>query len=211
VLVGALLMASPAAFAVPTAQAGVLVDTAVGCDSYGFERPFDRWADPFEYVLVPDGSFERRARGWQLTGGARVAAGNETYYVHRRGERRSLQLRGNSVATSPAMCVQASVVAPALYPTIRFFARNMGAASSTLQVDVRFEDLAGDVQVAPIAILAAPARWMPTVPILVVANLLPNLGDPLLGESAVAFNFSSLGNGGYWRIDDVYVDPYRSR
>jgi hypothetical protein len=217
VLFGALLVAAPIAFAVPTAQAGVLVDTAVGCDNYRFERPFDRWADPFNYVLVPNGTFERSAQGWQLTAGVRVVPGNEAYYVHRRGERRSLRLGGsNAVANSPAMCVQAGVLPIELYPTMRFFARNLGAVSSTLRVDVRFEGPDGDVLVAPIALLHgserwASTRWEPTDPIAVVANLLPNLGDPLLGESAVAFRFSPQDNDGDWRIDDVYVDPYRSR
>lgn len=207
-------MASPIAFAVPTAQAGVLVDSAVGCDSYRFEHPFERWADPFEYVLVPDGTFERRARGWQRTAGARLVYDNERYFVHRRGERLSLRLRGNSVATSPAMCVQASVVNPALYPTIRFFVRNTGAANATLKVEVLFEDIDQNIQVAPVGpqfLLTGFTQWQPTDPILVVPNLLPNLGDPLSGQSAVAFRFSPQGGGGDWRIDDVYVDPYRSR
>jgi hypothetical protein len=39
----------------------------------------------------------------------------------------------------------------------------------------------------------------------IVVNLLPLLpGD----HTAVAFRFSTAGN---WQIDDVYVDPYRSR
>jgi hypothetical protein len=109
------------------------------------------------------------------------------------------------------MCVEASVPQLTLYPTMRFFARNRGGSNSALQVEVLFEDISGTIQNLPIGVLTASERWEPTVPIPVVANLLPNLGDPLLGQSAVAFSFSPLDNTGEWRIDDVYVDPYRSR
>jgi hypothetical protein len=40
----------------------------------------------------------------------------------------------------------------------------------------------------------------------IVANLLPLLpGD----HTPVAFRFTPVGLGGDWRIDDLYVDPYR--
>lgn len=64
-------------------------------------RPFKRFGDPARYVLVPDGGFERRARGWSLAGGARVVAGNEPYHVGSRRDRRSLRLPAGASATSP--------------------------------------------------------------------------------------------------------------
>ena len=46
--------------------------------------------------------------------------------------------------------------------------------------------------------------WQPTLPMTVVANLLPLLP----GEHApVQFRFTPLLGG--WQIDDVYVDPMR--
>jgi len=56
------------------------------------------------------------------------------------------------------------------------------------------------------------ARMLPrlrrTGPVLAVlaANLLATLGN---GRAAVAFTFTPVT--GNWRVDDVYVDPYRQR
>ena len=198
-----------------SAGAGTLVDTATNCNRYLLEQPFLRFGDPFEYVLAPNGTFERAARGWTLTGGARVVPGNESFYVHRRGERRSLQLRAGSSATSPSMCVGIE------YPTLRTFALNRRSSLSTLAVEVLFEDpigvgclssggilQPGDICALTIGLLAASNEWEPTIPLPIVANLLPLLPD---NRTAVAFRFSPQDAAGDWRIDDVYVDPYRSR
>jgi hypothetical protein len=186
----------------PAAQAGVLVTEAASCDTYVFEEPFVRWLDPASYVLTPDGTFERGARGWTLSGGARVIKGNEPYYVHRRRESHLLWLPSGSSATTPAMCVGIE------YPTLRTFALNRRFVQSALQVEVLFEDVLGDVQSLPIALLNASSTWEPTPPMPVVANLLPLLPN---NRTAVAFRFSPQDAAGDWRIDDVYVDPYRSR
>jgi hypothetical protein len=49
--------------------------------------------------------------------------------------------------------------------------------------------------------------WHPSLPLPVVANLLPLLPND---RTAVAFRFTPL-LGGEWQIDDIYVDPYRAR
>jgi hypothetical protein len=196
------------------ASAGILVDTATNCNTYTFEQPFVRWADEFDYVLSPDGTFERRARGWTLAGGARVVPGNESYRVHRRTDSRSLFLPAGSSATSPSMCVGIE------YPTLRAFALNRRSPLSILQVEVLFEDPVGtgcpaggildpgDICRLTIGTLTASSRWGPTIPLPVVANLLPLLPD---NRTAIAFRFSPQDAAGDWRIDDVYVDPYRTR
>jgi hypothetical protein len=196
----ALVAAAALAIGTPSAQAGVLVRTAVSCDSYQFELPFVPWGDPASYVLAPNGGVERRASGWTLTGEAEPVSGNESYYVHRRTDSKSLSLPAGSSATTRAMC------AGIFHPTLRFFARNRGEATSTLQVEVLFEDAKGKVQSLQIGLVTASIRWEPTLPLPVVANLLPLLpGD----HTAIAFRFSPLDDTGDWRIDDVYLDPYR--
>jgi hypothetical protein len=189
-----------AVFGVPAARAGVLADLAVSCDTYFLKQPFQQWSDSANYVLAPEGGFERRARGWTLTGRTRLMTDNESYYANRRSDIRSLQLLAGSSATSPAMCVGLE------NPTVRLFARNRRAASSVLRVEVLFEDVLGNVQSLNIGLLTASSRWAATIPMPIVANLLPVLPD---GNSAVAFRFSPQDSSGDWRIDDVYVDPYR--
>ena len=185
--------------AAPSARAGVLVASAPDCRDQVLEQPFVPWLDPASYVLVPDGDLSAGGAGWQLSG-ASIAKENEPYHVHGAGPPRSIALPPGSSATSPALCVGL------LHPTLRFFARNAGTTLGTLRVEVLFEDAVGDVHALPIGQVVGHRAWSPTLPMPVIANLLPLLPDQ---HTAVAFRFTSSGPGSSWRIDDVYVDPYR--
>jgi hypothetical protein len=184
-----------------TAQAGPLVQSATSCEDQTFEQPFLPWADVANYVLAPNGTFEQGATRWTLSGGADVVGGNESYYVHGSGEASSLALPAGAVATSDSMCVGIE------HPTLRLFARNTGAHLSTLTVNVLFEDAAGSVHALTIGRLTAGSGWQPSAVMPIVVNLLPLLPGE---RTAVAFRFSASA-GGAWQVDDVYVDPYRSR
>jgi hypothetical protein len=186
----ALTVASPA-------QAGVLVSSAPDCNSESLSQPFLRWVDPLSYTLVPGGDFEAGSPAWTLRGGAAVKAGNEPYYLNGAGDSSSLGLPAGGSATSAAVCVGID------HPVLRLMAR--GPLLSTLKVDVLFETSTGAVLSAPIGVVTGGA-WAPTLPMTVVANLLPLLpGD----NTAVAFRFTPVG--GSWQIDDVYVDPWNRR
>lgn len=188
------------ALGAPAAQAGPLVSSATDCDDQAYEQPFLPWADPASYVLAPNGNVENGDADWALSGAAAVVSGNESYYVHGAGESSSLRLQGGSSATTASMCVGIE------HPTIRFFARNAGSQFSTLRVDVLFEDAAGQVHALSIGTVGGGSSWQPTLPAPVVANLLPLLPNE---RTAVAFRFTPQGYGSDWRIDDVYVDPWR--
>jgi hypothetical protein len=189
------------AFSASSAHAGFLVSTATDCNTYELQEPFLRWLDPASYVLAPDGGFERRGQNWTLTGDARAVQRNESFYVQSRRDTKSLLLRPGSSATSPSMCVGIE------YPTLRMFASSR-RPTSILLVEVLFEDALGNIQSLPIATLTASMRWSPTIPMPVVANLLPLLPE---NRTAVAFRFTPQNATGDWWIDDVYVDPYRAR
>lgn len=186
------------AVAAPSAQAGLLVNTAPDCDAQSLSKPFLPWLDPANYTLAPGGDFESDT--WELRGGAAVVSGNSSHYVGSSSDSHSLSLPRGSSATSPTICVGLE------HPTLRFFAKNSGSLLSTLRVAVKFEDATGNVQSLPIGVFAAGGSWQPTLPTLVVANLLPLLPGE---RTPVAFEFTPLGLGGNWRIDDVYVDPWR--
>jgi hypothetical protein len=192
------------ALAAPSAQAGVLVSSATDCEDQVLEQPFTRWLDPMSYTLVRGGSFEDGAPGWTL-GSASVVAGNESFKVRDAGDAHSLRIPAGRSVTSASICVGLD------HPTMRFFARSeagslLGSVTSALAVEVLFEDAAGNVRSLPIGATALNTKWHPTLPLPVLANLLPVLPDE---RTAVAFRFRAVG-GSAWRIDDVYVDP-RSR
>ena len=185
-----------------SASAGILVNTesAKNCTTQVLEQPFKRWGDYAYYTLVPGGNFESGAPAWTLSG-AKVVSGNETFYVRSTKDSRSLSLGASGVATSRPVCVGLE------HTTMRFFARNTGLLTSTLAVEVLFETSLGAVLSLPIGVVPSlNTKWQVTLPLPVIANLLPLLPNQ---KTAIAFRFRAVGLLGKWQIDDVYVDPRR--
>jgi hypothetical protein len=198
----ALATTAVAAIAAPAASAGLLVTTAESCDTQHFSQPFSRWGDYSNYTPVPGGSFESGAKPWTLTGGAKVVSGNESYHVNSPTDSRALSLPAGSTATSPSMCVGLGE------PTIRWFAKNSSLLGLTgsMAVTVLTETSLGVVTETPVGAGLLSSSWNPSLPGVVVTNLLPLLpGD----KTAVAFRFRPIT--GNWTVDDVYVDPYMKR
>jgi hypothetical protein len=196
--VAALAATAASAFVAAPANAGVLTASATDCDAPVITQPFAQWGDDAYYKPVGDGGFEGGAAGWTLTGGAKVVSGNESYDVSGAGDSHSLQLPAGSSATSPTVCVGLSE------PTLRFFARKNSGLLSTMAVSIKVETSLGLVVTVPIGVDLG-GNWHPTLPMLMVGNLLPLLpGD----KTPVRFQFTPL-LGGSWQMDDVYVDPWR--
>jgi hypothetical protein len=167
------------ALAAPQAQAA--------CPELPLDRAFLPWHDLAFYQQAPDGGFEQ-GRSWTLSDGAAVVDGNQPYFAGTR----SLALPGGASATTAPICVSVA------HPTIRFFARNAGSALAPLTVTVRFKTLLGLQLELPVGVVLSGEQWQPTLPLLLVGNLLSN---------EVRFRFSAA-DGGDWQVDDVYVDPY---
>jgi hypothetical protein len=182
-----------------TAAAGDLRDSAASCSSQVLEQPFKRWLDPAKYFLVPGGSFEDGAPGWQLNGSS-LASGNESFAVRGLKDATSLAIPNGASATTPAMC------ATLLHPDLRFFVRNKGSLLGLLRVDVLVDTPLGVVTL-PISVVPAGQAWVPTLPIPFLVNALALVGKD--GTTGIAFRFTAM-LGGSFQIDDVYVDPYRS-
>jgi len=192
---GAAAVLCLAAFA-PAAQAGPLVASATDCEAQPASQVFLPWADVAQYVAAPGATAESRA-GWTLNG-ASIAAGNEPWHVVSASDSRSLSLPAGSTATTDAMCVGIT------HPTLRFFVNQTagGVLAGGVDVDVLFEDAAGDVHSVYIG-TADGYGWHPTGVMVITPALLPLLPGE---HTAVAFRFSA--RGGDFQIDDVHVDPW---
>lgn len=170
-------------------------DIITRCNSGPVAQVFLPWADPAWYVLLPDGGLERGGEGWTLAAGAAVVNGNEPHYVRAPGDVRSLALPGGASAATPPICVGPG------HPTLRFFVRNTGAVWSALTVTVEFDDPVGVRRTVLVGTLKAGPAWMPSPVLPIPTNVLA-----LVGTQTVVFRFSP--DGGTWRVDDVYIDPY---
>jgi hypothetical protein len=168
-----------------------------GCGGQVTVQPFTPWLDPANYVLLTNGSLESTA-GWTLSGGAKLVPGNEPWRVNAAGDSRSLSLPSGSSATSPAFCVTL------LHPDLRFFAVNSGSPLSALEVDATTTVLGLRVT-TPVGVLLAGGAWQPTLPLPFLDGLLS------LTQGTVQFRFTPIGADSGWQIDDIYVDPFKSR
>jgi hypothetical protein len=170
-------------------------------------KPFAPWSDYAKYAFAPNGGFESGATGWTLTGGAKVVSGNESFFAHGTRDRYSLSLPPGSTAKSAPMCVSL------LNGKMRFFAANSGAASARLKVQVLYNggvgsllgSLGGLLGLSEVGYVNSSAAWQPSPAIGMLGGTLPLL------TSSVQFRFSAPYDGGAFRIDDVYLDPFLSR
>ena len=178
-------------------HAGSASAAVSACDGQTFEQPFLPWLDPGRYVLMGNGSLESTS-GWRLSGGAQLVSGNEPWRVHAPTDSHSLSLPSGSSATTPALCVTL------LHPDLRFFVVNSGSPLATLRVDA-ITNVLGVRLTTPIALLTAGGSWQPTIPLPFLQNLLAAT------QGTVQFRFTPIGSGSGWRIDDVYVDPLKTR
>ena len=177
---------------------------AFGCPDRALSRPFLRWLDVAHYTLAPNGGLESGSAAWSLNR-ARVVSGNEPFYVRAKTDRYSLSLPSGSSARTGTTCV--TLIDP---PTVRFFARNTGSVLSTLKVEALYKDILGTQRAQTLGVLVATSSWQPSLPLPFLATV---QHPPLLtdGKVDVAFRFTPLGSLSGWRIDDVYVDPFKAR
>ena len=190
-----------AAFA-STANAGLLTESATDCVDGPITQPFQRFGDSANYKLL--GSFEAGTTAWQLSGGAKIVSGNETYKVGGTTHSSSLSLPSGSAAISPFTCVGLGE------PTLRLFAKRNSALLglvSTLNVQIQVKTSLGLSLWLPVLPGdLGGSSWHPTAPMPLIANILPLSQSD---KTPVRFRISPLL--GSWQVDDVYVDPFRSR
>ncbi len=176
----------------------------LGC-GYEATHPFLRWLDPLPYTLLPGGDFESGAAGWKLSGGARVVSGNEPFYLNSRGDTHSLLLPAGSSATSPPMCMGL------LLPIVRYVSTG-GNLLSYLRVEAVYTDPSGRQRSIDLLPGGLPTRsWSPSLPALQLMGALNVLTlDGLTSDIALRFTpKGTLFGSGTWRLDDVYVDPWK--
>jgi hypothetical protein len=193
------VVATAAAVAAPTAKPGLLLPPAPASPCDVSRQVFRPWGDNAYYQLAPGGSFESGSFPWLLTGGAKIVTGNEPFYVGGAGHDRSLYLPSGSSAYSPPACFGLG------HWNLRFFAINAGARTSTLRVSVVVMSLLGTLSILDGGTVGHTGIWQPTPKI---GLLVSTLTSPLGGRS-ISLRFTPTGADAAWRIDDVYIDPWK--
>jgi hypothetical protein len=143
---------------------------------------------------VPDGGFESGGSGWTFTGGAKVIAGNEPFFIRGRGDGRSLLLPPGSSATTPPMCISL------LSSKMRFVVG--GGAGSTVKVQVLYRGAVSSLLgLFDGGTARASGKWAPSPEVGMLGGVLP-----LLTQSV---QFRLVETSGSTDVDDVFLDPWK--
>lgn len=178
---------------------GLSAAGAQACSYPGAQPVFAPWGDQHDYALAPEGGFESGGAGWDLRGGATVAAGNETYQLHGAADSSSLALPAGSSAASPPVCMAIDT------PLFRFMARNTGDPSSRLRVEAVYK-LLGLVRTNVVNTISAGPNWEPSKQMSTVLGLSTIVGTIL--PSSIQIRITPVDDRGQWQVDDLYVDPF---
>jgi len=190
----AALAATALAAAPATADTG---PSPGGCPEVPTVQPFAPWQDFADYFLAPDGDFEAGGGAWLLEDGARVVEGNEPF-VGAPGDHRSLRLPAGASATTAPMCIGEE------HRTMRYF--GTGAKSGALVVEALYTKRNGKQKSVKLDVAQGTGRWAPS-------DVVPMRVNERAGEDnalSVSLRFTARGNAP-WQIDDVYIDPYKTK
>jgi hypothetical protein len=157
---------------------------------------FSPWADPSSYTLVKGAGFESGASGWSWGGGANIVAGDDGNLPASRGSH-VVQIPGGGTARSPWACVDMTS------PTLRFLVKRV-SGSGSLVVKGQISGPSG-ISLTTFAVMSGSGTWQPS-PIV----LFPAVFTSLLSPTGLSAQFQFTADAGTtFRIDDVYLDPYK--
>ena len=150
---------------------------------------------------MPGGDFEAANPAWTLRKGAARGAGSETFAVHGAHDRSSLTMPSGASATTPEICVARGE------NSVRLFVKAPTNSDAVLRVTAFVEDPTTGLVLSTHTDVRGTAAdtWAPSPRITV-----PNLLGGVVGSQDLTLTFTTTGRG-TWTIDDVYVDPFKSR
>jgi hypothetical protein len=197
-----LLIASAAAVsassiaAIPTAGAG----WDQPCETRVMTQAFKQWGDLNNYFLVSGGTFEDNLfLNWDIKPGATVVAGEQSpWKVNGSKHTKGMRIGYGSKVETLDICVMVDE------ETIRFFYRSPGVRGAQMRVDVEADSDLGKSTGFWIAD-GSKAGWMVS----------PAIGIPNVrgedGRQEIDITFTPIGARATWSIDDVMIDPWRTR
>jgi hypothetical protein len=167
------------------------------CTTRNLSQPFVNWGDSNNYFPVTSGTFETGTTGWTIGSGVTRAPENEPWRVA--GGSSSLKIPAGSSASTAEMCLTADE------DSTRFFYKAPGSGQS-LQVTIKATNTVQHITYVTSFTLQTGsfAGWQltPRIP-------LPDVRGTT-GTENVVITLAPNGTAP-WLIDDVFVDPSRTR
>jgi hypothetical protein len=167
------------------------------CTTRTLSQPFTAWDDTNNYFPVTSGTFESGTSGWSIGPGVSTVAENEPWKVA--GGSSSLRIPAGSSASTAEMCLTAEE------DSVRFFYKSPGSGQY-LQVTIKATNtVQHNTYITSFTLktgLFAGWQLTPRIP-------LPDVRGTT-GTENVVITLAANGSAA-WQIDDVFVDPSRTR
>jgi hypothetical protein len=166
------------------------------CTTRTLSQPFKSWGDSNYYFPATSGTFEAGTTAWSLGSGVSRVAENEPWKVAGSGSY-SLKIPSGSSVSTPTMCVNVDE------DSVRFFYKAPSAGAS-LSVTVWATNSATSILAGTgFSLTSTGAGW----------QVSPRISLPdARGQDGTENVTIQLGaSGGAWQIDDLFVDPSRTR
>lgn len=199
--IGAGVAATIAASLVALGGSASAWGTAVPCTTRSEAKVFSLWNDDRSYFRAPDGGFESPLSEWRLGNGAAIVSDNQPWKLAA-NDSRALQLGPNATAEGRTMCTGAGE------EYARFFVRDPGVINARLRIDVtvrsRYTGLS--ITMTSYEWSQGVAGWRVAEPVWVPDMRFDNQYQEV---TMVIVNDSPYASG-TWKVDDVYVDPFKS-
>ncbi|MFA9269596.1 MAG: hypothetical protein ACEQSX_02390 [Baekduiaceae bacterium] len=173
---------------------------AQACGSQDLAQRLLVLGDTGLYLPVDNAGFENGNNDWKLSKASLVKA-NEPWKVLGAKHVSALRLNAGGTALSDEVCVTVD------HTHSRFFARAVTTTGS-LRVDVLWDNEGQDQQATVLTLSAVQFKAWAASPVTPMAAAVKSLYEDEEDE-LVALKFTAVS--GTWEIDDVLVDPYRTR
>jgi hypothetical protein len=156
---------------------------------------FSSFGDWHQYYFATNGGFEQGSTGWSLSGGPKIVAGNEPFYLHSPQDSHSLLMPSGASATTPWLCFGTNT------PGFRFLAMSP-TGSGTVHVRLVVRGLLGVLSILDGGTVQVGPTWAPTIDF---GTTFSNLSQLLLSGNQFQIMISTTGSV---QVDDMFVDPF---
>lgn len=174
--------------------------TALSCTGRAETQAFKVFGDMASYFRASNGGFESGSTDWQLSGGASIVAGNETWKVGAPTDAKSAALPVGAKLVSRTHCISRGE------DRIRFFVKSSSTSNNALlKLDLTITANGNTSTVSyDFRGNAIKSGWNVT-PVILISDLFGGTGT-----ENVEIKLTNLGSTGTWYVDDVYFDPFKS-
>ncbi len=175
------------------------------CEARTLSKAFAQFGDNNDYFLVDAADFETDGKGrgshkdWKLPKKAKIVSEQAPWKVNGSKHSKALQIDSSTTVSTPEVCVMVNE------EFFRFFYKDPGKSNAALDVTVTATSALGTATTSWRA-TSTDKGWKVSPPIA-----LPNVRGEN-GEQQITISFATgSGKDSRWVIDDVMIDPWRTR